>query len=671
VQQHQGPPRGAGAVGDRRCRRRSGREGPPAGEALGTGRRPARRLFAPAGLAALLVAARPAAAATPPPLRVAHGAVASDNGEASAAGLAALKAGGNAADAACATALALGVVHPHASGIGGGGFALVYLAKERRVYALDFRERAPAALRPEMFLRDGKADPKLSREGGLAVGVPGEVRGLGELVRRFGKLSFSKCVAPAETLARKGAHVSWRLAAIAADKASPAGAGSASGPAPALSSAASAQRDRAAAGGLQGGSGASPPGHAAAPTSAGPARGAAPAEDDILQRIYGHQSLALGSVVRRPDLAATLARLRAAGPDAFYRGPLAAAMVAAVAQAGGVLTAADLESYTVTERTPIEIAYRGWRVAAMPPPSSGGIALAETLGILAARFPDGAELAKLGRGSSAYFHVLGEALKHAFADRARHLGDPDFVKVPIDRLMSPAYHAELARRIKDKGVLAADQYGSADAPPAEHRDAGTSHLSIVDAEGNAVALTTTVNLGFGSHVVAGQTGIVLNDQMDDFSMQPGAPNGFGLIGSAQNAVAPGKRPLSSMTPIIVTGRPGDGGGDAGADGVRLVAGAAGGPTIITATTQVLLNVVDFKMDAEAAISAPRIHDQWFPEVLLVEPEIPRDVVEGLVARGQKVKEIPHVGVSNLIVRSRSGALEAAAEPRSPSQPAGY
>jgi gamma-glutamyltranspeptidase/glutathione hydrolase len=560
-----------------------------------------------------LVSVEPADAATPPPLRVKHAAVASDNAEASAAGLAALEAGGNAVDAACATALALGVVHPFASGIGGGGFALVYRAKDRQVVALDFRERAPAAIRAEMFLRDGKADPKLSREGGLAVGVPGEVRGLGELVRRFGKLSFARCVAPAEALARRGSHVSWRLAEIAAEKAPP------------------------------------------------PAAGGAPAAAEaILARIYGHQDLSLGSVVRRPDLATTLARLRAGGPDAFYRGPIADAIVAAVKDAGGVLSRADLESYAATERTPIEIPYRGLRVMAMPPPSSGGAALAETLGILAARYPDGAELAKLGRGSSAYLQVLAEALKHAFADRARHLGDPDFVAVPLEHLLSPQYHAELARRIKDSAVLPADKYGTPDAPPAEHRDGGTTHLSVVDAEGNAVALTTTVNLGFGARLVAGKTGVVLNDQMDDFAVQPGVPNGFGLIGSAQNAVAPGKRPLSSMTPTIV----------ADDDGVRLVAGAAGGPTIITATAQVILNVIDFKLDAEAAIAAPRIHDQWFPEVLLVEPEIPRDVVQGLTARGQKVKEIPHVGVSNLIVRSKAG-LEAAAEPRSPSQPAGY
>ena len=557
--------------------------------------------------------AAPLLAATPPPLLAAHAAVASDNVEASQAGLSALRAGGNAVDAACATALALGVVHPFASGIGGGGFALVYIAKEKHTYALDFRERAPAAITADLFVKDGKVDPKLSREGGLAVAVPGEVRGLGTLVRRFGKLPFARCVAPAERLAR-GAHVSWRLADVAADKP----AGGAGGP------------------------------------------GSSPARDAIISAIFGRQPLGRGDVFRRPELGRTLARLRAGGPDAFYKGPIAQAIVGAVKAAGGVLTAADLEGYSVTERTPIEITYRGLRVLAMPPPSSGGAALAETLGILAARYPDAGALDKLGAGSSAYLQTLAEAFKHAFADRARHLGDPDFVSVPLDHLLSPAYHAELARRIKDDGVLPSDRYGTSDAPSALHHDGGTTHLSVVDAEGNAVALTTTVNLGFGAHLVAGDTGIVLNDEMDDFAMQPGVPNGFGLIGSAQNGVAPRKRPLSSMTPLIVL----DG------EGVKLVAGAAGGPTIITATTQVLLNVIDFKMDAQAAIAAPRIHDQWFPEVLMVEPEIPRDVADALSHRGQKVKEIPHVGVSNLIVRTKVG-LEVAAEPRSPSTPAGY
>jgi gamma-glutamyltranspeptidase/glutathione hydrolase len=579
-------------------------------------------------LAVLVGWAGATSAATAPPLHAKHAAVASDHPEASAAGLAMLKAGGNAADAACATALALGVVHPFASGIGGGGFAVIYVAKEHKTYALDFRERAPAAIRADMFLKDGKADPKLSREGGLAVGVPGEVRGLGELVRRFGKLPFGRCVAPAEALAR-GSHVSWRLAEVTSPDA------------PAMG----------------------PPG-ATPPKSDGQ-------RDPVVTALFGAQSLDEGALVRRPELARTLARLRAGGPDTFYKGPIAEAIVASVKQAGGVLSRADLEGYTVTERVPVEIPYRGQRVFTMPPPSSGGTALAETLGILAARYPDSAAMAKAGAGSSSYLQVLGEALKHAFADRARHLGDPDFVKVPVAHLLAPAYHAELAKRIKDNAVLPSELYGTPDAPADLHRDGGTTHLSVVDAEGNAVALTTTVNLGFGARLVAGNTGIVLNDQMDDFAMQPGVPNGFGLIGSTQNAVAPGKRPLSSMTPVIVL----DG------DGVRLVAGAAGGPTIITATTQVLLNVLDFDMDAQAAIAAPRIHDQWFPEALRVEPEIPRDVAEALTARGQKVKEIGHVGVANLIVRAKprgsdkTGAKapgwDAAAEPRSPSAPAGY
>lgn len=592
-----------------------------------------------------------AAAATPPPLRVATAAVASDNAQASAAGLASLKAGGNAMDAACATALALGVVHPFASGIGGGGFALVYLAKERRLFALDFRERAPAAIRADLFLRDGKADPRLSREGGLAVGVPGEVRGLSELVRRWGKLPFARCVAPAEKLARGTARVSWRLAEVLEKEAA-----AAATPATAT---------------------ATPPATATTPPAA-----AAPVpspfelewrEKGLAGLFGGARLLKEGDSFRSPNLARTLARLRGGGPDLFYKGEIAAAIVKAVREAGGVMSAEDLSGYTVTERTPLEIRYRGARVVSMPPPSSGGVALAETLGILAARYPEAADLVKVGRGSSAYLHVLTEATKHAFADRARHLGDADFVKVPLDHLLDSAYHTELARRIKDGAVAPSASYGTPGAPADLHRDGGTTHLSVVDGDGNAVALTTTVNLGFGARLVAGKSGILLNNQMDDFAMQPGVPNGFGLIGSAQNAVMPGKRPLSSMTPTIVLE----------GDRVKLVVGAAGGPTIITATTQVLLNVLDWKMDAQAAIAAVRIHHQWFPEVLMTEPELTRDVSDGLTRRGHKVREIPHIGVSNLIVRREAtpgngGAAqkvgdvwEVAAEPRSPSTPAGY
>jgi gamma-glutamyltranspeptidase/glutathione hydrolase len=558
-----------------------------------------------------------ARAAAPPPLRVGHAVVASDHAQASAAGVAVLRAGGNAVDAACATALALGVVHPHASGMGGGGFALVYLAKERRVVALDFRERAPEGARADLYLgkdgdKAGKVDPRLSRKGGLAVAVPGEIRGLGELVRRFGKLPFAKCVAPAEKLARGAARVSWRLAET-------------------LSAAAQASKD-----------------------------GKEPGGDPLFARLFAARPAAADETLRRPDLAWTLSRLRAGGPDVFYRGEIADAIVEAVRGAGGVLTRADLTGYATAERKPVEVTYRGLKVLSMPPPSSGGPALAETLGILAARFPDGADFTKLGRGSSAHLHVLGEAMKHAFADRARHLGDPDFVKVPLDRLLAPEYHAELARRIKDGAVLASNAYGSPEAPADLHRDGGTAHLSVIDAEGNAVALTTTINLGFGAELVAGKTGILLNDEMDDFSMQPGVPNGFGLIGSAQNAVAPRKRPLSSMSPTVVLE----------GDRVKMVVGASGGPTIISATLQVLSNVIDWKLDVQEAMAAPRIHHQWFPEVLMLEPDVPRDVSDNLATRGHKPRQIPQIGVANAVVRA-GDVLEAASEPRSPSTPAGY
>jgi gamma-glutamyltranspeptidase/glutathione hydrolase len=554
-----------------------------------------------------LAATERAGAATPPPFRAAHAAVASDNALASAAGVAALKGGGNAIDAACATALALGVVHPDSSGIGGGGFAIVYLAKEKKSLALDFRERAPSAITPMSFFKDGKVQPELSKHGGLAVAVPGEVRGLSEMVKRWGKLPFGRCVDGAQKLAARGFPVSWRLAqnlgAI----------------------------DRKAVG------------------------------DKKFMEMFAGKPLPEGTIWRRPELAWTLGRLRAGGADAFYKGEVAKEIVKAVASAGGVLSAEDLAGYTATDRTPLATDYRGLHIYSMPPSSSGGVVLVEALGILAAHYPTDADLQRDGRGSSAYLHILSEALKHGFADRARFLGDTDFVAVDLPHLTSAAYHAELARRIKPNAVLPRDAYGTLGAPPAERKDGGTTHLSVIDADGNAVALTTTVNLGFGAHLVAGKTGIVLNDQMDDFSLTPGVPNAFGLIGNEQNAVAPKKRPLSSMTPTIAVDSNGQ---------VKVVVGAAGGPTIISATAEVLLNVVDWKLDAQAAVAAPRIHDQWFPDLLMVEPDVPRDVNAGLEQRGHKIKEMPHVGTVNVLVRTDKG-IEAGSEPRSPSTPAGY
>ena len=553
-------------------------------------------------------------------MTAAHAAVASDHPLASAAGLAALKAGGNAVDAACATALALGVLHPESSGIGGGAFILVYLAKDKKVYALDARERAPSATSAAAYLKDGHAVAELSQRGGLAVAVPGEVKGLGEMVRRWGALPFRRCVEPAQRLAARGFPVSSRLANRLATLD---GAGGQAGVPPAMAALA-ATPDRA------------------------------------FRAVLSSKPLHMGDTWRRPDLAWTLGKLRA-GPDAFYKGDIAKEIVRAVRAAGGVLTAEDLARYTTVDRTPLETSYRGLRVLSMPPSSSGGVALIEMLGILAARSPAGFDPVREPRGSAAQLHVLAEAFKHAFADRARYLGDTDFVAVDVPHLTSPAYHAELARRIKPGAVLPRDAYGTLGPPPAPPKDAGTTHLSVIDAQGNAVALTTTVNLGFGAHLIAGKTGIVLNDEMDDFSLQPGVPNAAGLIGNEQNAIAPNKRPLSSMTPTIAL----DGDGR-----VRVVVGAAGGPTIITATAQVFMNVVDWKLPAQEAIAAPRIHHQWFPEMLGVEPGIAADAIAGLGKIGHKVRPFPHIATVNLLVRTDAG-IEAAAEPRSPSQPAGY
>jgi gamma-glutamyltranspeptidase/glutathione hydrolase len=559
---------------------------------------------------ALTASTATAFAVTPPPLVAPHAAVASDHPAASKAGIEALRAGGNAVDAACATALALGVTVPHSSGIGGGGFAVIYLAKEKKVVTLDFREKAPAAIKAEMYFRDGKPDPKLSRRGGLAVGVPGEVRGLSEIVRRWGKLPFSACVKPAERLAKAGTP----LTDDAADVINGDG-----------------KRD--------------------AEFTAFLAQVFALGRPFVLP-------VKPGEIVRRPALAGTLARLRTGGADAFYGGPIADEIVKATVASGGVLSREDLRAYNVVERPALVTTYRGHRVFTMPPPSSGGIVITEALGILGEKLKDPPR--GPGRFSSAYLHVLTEALKHGFADRARHLGDTDFVSVPLAKLSDPAYHRELAARIDDQHTQKPERYGLPTAPPRPPRDGGTTNLSVIDADGNAVALTTTVNLGYGSHVIAGSTGIILNDQMDDFAIAPDTPNAFKLIGNEKNAVAPGKRPLSSMSPTLVLE----------GDRALLAVGGAGGPTIISGTLQVLLNVVDGQLDAQAASSAPRIHHQWSPDVLGLEPEIPPDVIEGLERRGHKTSRREHICTVNIVVRTKDG-VEAATEYRRGGAPAGY
>jgi gamma-glutamyltranspeptidase/glutathione hydrolase len=538
-------------------------------------------------------------------LHVRHAAVASDSVAASTAGVWMLKHGGNAVDAACATALALGVVDPFASGLGGGGFALVYLAKERKVVALDFRETAPAAL------SDNDAANPIAPQSGRSVGIPGEPRGLTELVRRFGRLPFSLCAKPALRLAHGFSASAWLAQQIQDEiERHPSSA-------PVLMAKLFSVKDK-------------------LPTQ-----------------------IRAGDRVARPGLAQTLALLARHGADAFYRGNIARKMVEATRAAGGVLTTDDLAHYVAVERTPLETRLVGHRIITMPPPSAGGVVLVEALGILSPRID--AKLHGWQPQSPAYLHAVAEALKHGFADRARYLGDPDFVKLPLDHLLDPAYHSELSARLEPDRVLDHDAYGTKAAQPAQAaRDGGTAHISVVDQEGNAVALTTTINLEFGSRIVAGNTGIVLNDQMDDFTPAAGRSDVFSLVGATANLATGGKRPASSMTPTLVLGD----------KGVALVTGAAGGPRIVSATLQILLDVLVFGLNAQQAIATPRIHHQWEPDFLFYEPGLPPDVVLALEKKGQKTMLRLDIGKANAIVRTPSG-LDAAADPRSGGAAAGF
>ncbi|MGZ3441565.1 MAG: gamma-glutamyltransferase, partial [Polyangia bacterium] len=544
-----------------------------------------------------------------------RGIAATANVEASRAAADILRKGGNAVDGAVAAALALGVTQPESSGLGGGGFALVWSAKDKKARVLDFRETAPAAASRDMFVVDGKADPARSRWGGLAVAVPGEAAGLGELEGKYGKLGLAVVVQPAIRLARDGYPVTrHQSCAIDVKRA-----------------------------------GCVPPVQFVPPPPL--------VDHDPLRALLmrGEVELDERALVKRPELARTLEALGRRGPAAFYTGAVAQSIARTVQARGGVLTVDDLAGYKPLWREALVGSFRGHQVWAAPAPA-GGLTELEVLQILDARPP----LTPLGRGSSATEHVLAEALKHAFADRARSLGDPAYVKVLEDKLASVAYARTLAARISDDKVLKPADYGDKDlAGPAEApHDHGTSHLCVADGEGNVVALTTTVDLLFGSRIVDPTSGVVLNDEMDDFSAQPGAPNAFGLIGAFANGVAPGKRPLSSMTPTIVTkdGEP------------ILCVGGAGGPTIVSATVQTIVNVIDFGLDVSAAVGAPRMHAQWMPNAVVVEPDVPRDVVQGLEKRGHKVVTIPSLATVQAVGLS-PGRLTAASDPRYGGAPA--
>ncbi|MDP6467889.1 MAG: gamma-glutamyltransferase [Pirellulaceae bacterium] len=533
-----------------------------------------------------------------------QGMVATVHPLATKAGVNALRSGGNAVDAAVAAALTLGVVDGHNSGIGGGCFILIRSA-DGTFAAIDGRETAPARAHRDMYLRDGKPQPQLSKMGALASGTPGAIAAYDLALRRHGRLELARLLLPAAEIAENGFPI-----------------------------------DRPYAADLK-------------------------ATAKLLARFPGTAAVLLksdgttyveGEVLKLTDLAKTYRRIAAHGTKWFYHGPIAAAVDRWMAANGGILSREDFAAYRARERTPLTTTYRDVTVIGFPPPSSGGIHVAQMLQML-----EQFNLRQMYEADRAQFvHVVAEAMKLAFADRAHWLGDADFAPVPKG-LIDRKYTADLAQRINVARVTGIAAHGM---PPAATSDVfgrkHTTHIAAADADGNWVAITATVNTTFGSKVIVPGTGIVMNNEMDDFSIQPGVPNAFGLIGAEANAVAPGKRPLSSMSPTIVLrdGQP------------ILTLGAAGGPTIIN---QVLLGIIrrlDLQQDLEHALAAPRFHHQWRPDTLKVESDFSKTVLDSLKRRGHKLKVVKRIGVTQAIDQSSAGRFHGVHDPRVPGNAAG-
>ncbi|HVC52190.1 MAG TPA: gamma-glutamyltransferase [Stellaceae bacterium] len=532
-----------------------------------------------AAIAAILA---PMAVAAQPSIAVEsdHAMVVTARRIATSVGLSILKSGGNAIDAAVAIGYALAVVDPCCGNIGGGGFMVIRRADgSERV--IDFREMAPGAARRDMY-RDaaGNPIPDKSRFGYLAAGVPGTVMGLDRALGEYGRLSRARVMAPAIRLARGGFVLSPGDAALLDAKAT------------------RLARD--------------------------------PAAARIFLRPDG-TPLRAGDRLVQPDLAATLALIARLGSDAFYRGPIAAKVATAAAANGGILTAADFAAYTAPEGPPLTCRYRRYRIASVPPPSSGGVTLCEMLNVLS-----GWNLPAMRPGSAAEIHLLAETMRHAYRDRNTALGDPAFVSNPLALLLSPVHAAAIRAAVAPDRATPSSLLGAGQPP---HEQAETTHYSVVDSDGNAVAVTYTINGFFGACVVAPGTGFLLNDEMDDFAAAPGTPNMFGLVQGAANAIAPGKRPLSSMTPTIVT-----------KDGrLRLVLGSPGGPRITTAVLETLIDIVDFGMPPQQAVDAPRVHHQFLPDTLFYEADgLSAGTVAALGSMGYVLKAQKPWGAVELI-----------------------
>ncbi len=527
----------------------------------------------------LLLLVCPAFAAPVHPAHAQHAMVASVHELASRAGVEIMQAGGNAVDAAVATGFALAVVRPQAGNLGGGGFMLIRM-HDGAARFVDFRETAPAAASANMYLdASGDVIPRASLIGYQAIGIPGSVAGLAYAQKKYGKLTLERDMAPAIKLAKEGFALSWEDAEDFADKD--------------LTQFPESRR--------------------------------------IFQRdgnLYKE-----GEIFRQPELAQTLEKI-SADPDDFYHGAIAKQLAADIQKGGGLVTASDLAGYEVKEREPVRGTYRGFDIISAPPPSSGGVTLIELLNIL-----EGYDLGKLGSRSSDSVQLTVEAFRRAFFDRAEFMGDPDFAKIPVPQLIDKRYaeawresiepkHATPSMELRRPAIFSQlERYASAHPGSALARESSqTTHYSIVDAEGNAVAVTTTLNEYFGSHVTAEGLGFLLNDEMDDFSSKPGVPNVFGLIQGPANAIAPGKRPLSAMAPTIVL-----------KDGkLFLVLGSPGGPRIISTVANILMGVIDYGMDIQTAVNAPRFHQQWLPDFVRVEQWFSPDTVKALEHMGYKI-----------------------------------
>jgi gamma-glutamyltranspeptidase/glutathione hydrolase len=534
----------------------------------------------------------PPAAGTVHAVVAEHGMVVAQEKIAARIGADVLRRGGNAVDATVATGFAMAVTYPRAGNIGGGGFMIIHSAERHEDVAIDYRETAPAAMTPDIFLGpDGKPDIAKSRDSALGIGVPGTVAGLTLALEKYGsgKFALADLLKSAIDLARDG----FVIADDSAD------------------------------------------------TLPGWYRRLArwPASVKIFSRDDG-TSLREGDTLVQTDLAATLSAISAQGPRGFYEGPVAEKLAAGIRDAGGIMTTDDLKSYQAVIRAPVRGIYRGYDIVSMPQPSSGGVVLLETLNIL-----EGFPMSEMKQGSAPSLHVMIEAMKRAYADRARYLGDPAFVSAPVATLISKAYAARQRASIDlDHATPWTDALSAT--PPRE--GSNTTHFSIVDSLGNAVSNTYTLNYSYGLGLVADGTGVLLNNELDDFTAAPGASNAYGLVGFEANLPGPGKRPLSSMSPTIVLkdNRP------------VLVTGSPGGSQIISTVLQVIVNVLDYGMDVAAAVVAPRLHHQWLPDEVRVERGFADDTLAELRAKGHRVIEPLGQSSANSIAVTDHGLLGA-------------